>query len=221
MDAGSTLCALLRRSPRLDSAMEACSGAHSFGCKAHRSNLLRLSHPRSRCSHNAAPSGWAGRLPAAELPWSSLSMRLARPLVRGAQVAAAKQRAGAQDTVLPFPIFFPEPWLTSLRLTTTRPARPPQAGAESRSFERCAPTTSCRDPTPASTTPLPAHGPCTARICTSATAMRTRCGEGDLVGGWHAGASPFTPITRWVTNRGSSSASFAHAYTPLGRSQRL
>ena len=77
MDAGSTLCALLRRSPRLDSAMEACSGAHSYGRKAHRSNLHRLSHPRSRCSHNAAPSGWAGRLPAAELPWSSLSMRLA------------------------------------------------------------------------------------------------------------------------------------------------
>ena len=68
MDAGSTLCALLRRSPRLDSAMEACSGAHSYGRKAHRSNLHRLSHPRSRCSHNAAPSGWAGRLPAAELP---------------------------------------------------------------------------------------------------------------------------------------------------------
>ena len=44
MDAGSTLCALLRRSPRLDSAMEACSGAHSYGRKAHRSNLHRLSH---------------------------------------------------------------------------------------------------------------------------------------------------------------------------------
>ena len=96
MDAGSTLCALLRRSPRLDSAMEACSGAHSYGRKAHRSNLHRLSHPRSRCSHNAAPSGWAGRLPAAELPWSALSMKLGRPLVRGAQVAAAKQRAGAR-----------------------------------------------------------------------------------------------------------------------------
>ena len=109
----------------------------------------------------------------------------------------------------------------SLRLTTTRPARQRWAAAESRSFERCVPTTSCRDRAPASSIPLRAHGPPAARICTSATAMRTRCGEGDLVGGWHAGASPFTPITRWVTNRGSSSASFAHAYTPLGRSQRL
>ena len=124
-------------------------------------------------------------------------------------------------TVLPFPNFFPEPWLTSLRLTTTRPARQRWAAAESRSFERCVPTTSCRDRAPASSIPLRAHGPPAARICTSATAMRTRCGEGDLVGGWHAGASPFTPITRWVTNRGSSSASFAHAYTPLGRAQRL
>ena len=112
-------------------------------------------------------------------------------------------------------------WLTSLRLTTTRPARQRWAAAESRSFERCVPTTSCRDRAPASSIPLRAHGPPAARICTSATAMRTRCGEGDLVGGWHAGASPFTPITRWVTKGGSSSASLAHTYTPLGRSQRL
>ena len=83
------------------------------------------------------------------------------------------------------------------------------------------PTTSCRDRAPASSIPLRAHGPPAARICTSATAMRTRCGEGDLVGGWHAGASPFTPITRWVTKGASSSASLAHTYTPLGRSQRL
>ena len=115
----------------------------------------------------------------------------------------------------------PEPWLGPWRLTTTRPARPRWAGAESRSFERCAPTTSRRDPTPASSTPLRAHGPRAAHICTSTTAMRTRCGEGDLVGGWHAGASPFIPITRWVTNRGSSSASLAKPYTPFGRSQRL
>ena len=126
-----------------------------------------------------------------------------------------------RTTVLRIGQFFPEPWLAPCRPTTTRPARPRWAGAESRSFERCVPTTSCRDRAPASTTLPRAHGPCTARICTSATAMRTRCGEGDLVGGWHAGASPFTPITRWVTNRGSSSASLAHAYTPLGRSQRL
>ena len=116
---------------------------------------------------------------------------------------------------------FPEPWADVLKLTTTRPARQRWAAAESRSFERCVPTTSCRDRAPASSIPLRAHGPPAARICTSATAMRTRCGEGDLVGGWHAGASPFTPITRWVTKGGSSSASFAHTYTPLGRSQRL
>ena len=127
----------------------------------------------------------------------------------------------APGTVLQIAKICPKPWLGPCKLTTTRPARPPRAGAESRSFEWCAPTTSCRDPTPASTTPLPAHGPCTARIRTSATAMRTRCGEGDLVGGWHAGASPFMPITRWVTNRGSTSAPFAHAYTPFGRSRRL
>ena len=110
MDAGSTLCALLRRSPRLDSAMEACSGAHSYGRKAHHSNLHRLSHPRSRCSHNAAPSGWAGRLPAAELPWSALSMKLGRPLVRGAQVAAARQRAGAQEDRMEVASPSPRPW---------------------------------------------------------------------------------------------------------------
>ena len=127
----------------------------------------------------------------------------------------------AARTVPRFTIFFPHPWLTSLRLTTTRPARQRWAAAESRSFERCVPTTSCRDRAPASSIPLRAHGPPAARICTSATAMRTRCGEGDLVGGWHAGASPFTPITRWVTKGGSSSASLAHTYTPLGRSQRL
>ena len=45
------------------------------------------------------------------------------------------------------------------------------------------------------------------------------CGEGALVGGWHAGTSPSTPIMRWVMNRGSSSASFARPYTPLGRSR--
>ena len=132
-----------------------------------------------------------------------------------------RKRVNPSTTVLREPNFRPEPWLGPCRLATTRPARPRGAGAESRSFERCAPTTSCRDPTPASTTPLPAHGPCTARIRTSATAMRTRCGEGDLVGGWHAGASPFIPITRWVTKREASSAYFAHAYTPFGRFQRL
>ena len=100
-----------RRSiPRLDSAMEVCSVAHSHGCKAHRSNIHRLSHPRSRCSHDAAPSGWAGRLPAAELPWSSLFMRLARPLVRGARVAAAKQRAGAQEDRMEVASPSPRPW---------------------------------------------------------------------------------------------------------------
>ena len=46
-----------------------------------------------------------------------------------------------------------------------------------------------------------------------------RCGEGALAGGWHAGASPSTPIMRWVVNRWSSSASFARPYT-LGRSRR-
>ena len=53
-------------------------------------------------------------------------------------------------TVLQIVKICPKPWFASCKLTTTRPARPPQAGAESRSFERCAPTTSCRDPTPAS-----------------------------------------------------------------------
>ena len=45
------------------------------------------------------------------------------------------------------------------------------------------------------------------------------CGEGALVGGWHAGASPSTPIIRSRTNGGSTSAFFAHTYTPLGRSR--
>ena len=60
-------------------------------------------------------------------------------------------------TALPFPNFFPEPWLTSLRLTTTRPARQRWAAAESRSFERCVPTTSCRDRAPASVASLVAQ----------------------------------------------------------------
>ena len=45
------------------------------------------------------------------------------------------------------------------------------------------------------------------------------CGEGALVGGWHAGASPSTPIIRSRTNGGSTYAFFAHTYTPLGRSR--
>ena len=156
---------------------------------------------------------------------SRFSHRRSAPPLGGISRVRAPSRIGGllstSCTVLREPNFFPEPWLTSLRLTTTRPARQRWAAAESRSFERCVPTTSCRDRAPASSIPLRAHGPPAARICTSATAMRTRCGEGDLVGGWHAGASPFTPITRWVTNRGSSSASFAHAYTPFRRLQRL
>ena len=55
----------------------------------------------------------------------------------------------------------------------------------------------------------------------SATSTLTRCGEGALVGGWHAGASPSIPFTRSVMKGGSSSASVAHTYTPLGRSRRL
>ena len=58
----------------------------------------------------AAPSGWAGRLPAAELPWSALSMKLGRPLVRGAQVAAARQRAGAQEDRMEVASPSPRPW---------------------------------------------------------------------------------------------------------------
>ena len=170
------------------------------------SSLLNVTNSPERSCSPAAGRGAEPSLPGTGqvLLCASLS----------AQLVAV--RHGASRTK-----FFPEQWLTSLRLTTTRPARQRWAAAESRSFERCVPTTSCRDRAPASSIPLRAHGPPAARICTSATAMRTRCGEGDLVGGWHAGASPFTPITRWVTNRGSSSASFAHAYTPLGRSQRL
>ena len=55
----------------------------------------------------------------------------------------------------------------------------------------------------------------------AATSTLTRCGEGALVGGWHAGASPSIPFTRSVMKGGSSSASVAHTYTPLGRSRRL
>ena len=125
-----------------------------------------------------------------------------------------RETPGGSITVLRIGQFFPEPWLAPCRPTTTRPARPRWAGAESRSFERCAPTTSRRDPTPASSTPLRAHGPRAAHICTSTTAMRTRCGEGDLVGGWHAGASPSIPIMRRVTHRRSSSASLAKPSPP-------
>ena len=54
--------------------------------------------------------GWAGRLPAAELPWSSLSMKLGRLIVRGAQVAAARQRAGAQEDRMEVASPSPRPW---------------------------------------------------------------------------------------------------------------
>ena len=177
----------------------------------------RSSHPGGDCAYGSG--AWASSGPYGTV--SGVRWDDARYDCKDCPERRESRGVPALDTVAREPNFFPEPWLTSLRLTTTRPARQRWAAAESRSFERCVPTTSCRDRAPASSIPLRAHGPPAARICTSATAMRTRCGEGDLVGGWHAGASPFTPITRWVTNRGSSSASLAHTYTPLGRSQRL
>ena len=63
--------------------------------------------------------------------------------------------------------------------------------------------------------------PCTARISHAATSAVARCWEGDLVGGWRAGASPSTPLMRSRTNRPSSSASVAHAYTPLAGLEAL
>ena len=58
--------------------------------------------------------------------------------------------------------------------------------------------------------------PASAHAATSAVA---RCWEGNLVGGWRAGASSSTPLMRSRTKGGSSSASVAHTYTPLGRSR--
>ena len=52
------------------------------------------------------------------------------------------------------------------RRTTITPTRSRPACSESRSFERCAPSTPWHDRTRASTTPLRARIPCTARICT-------------------------------------------------------
>ena len=52
------------------------------------------------------------------------------------------------------------------RRTTITPTRSRPACSESRSFERCAPSTPWHDRTRASTTPLRARVPCTARICT-------------------------------------------------------
>ena len=49
----------------------------------------------------------------------------------------------------------------------------------------------------------------------SAASTVARCGEGGMVGGWHAGASPSDPLSGLVTNSGSSSWPFAHTYTPL------
>ena len=49
----------------------------------------------------------------------------------------------------------------------------------------------------------------------SAASTVARCGEGGMVGGWHAGASPSDPLSGLVTNRKSSSWPFAHTYTPL------
>ena len=58
--------------------------------------------------------------------------------------------------------------------------------------------------------------PASAHAATSAVA---RCWEGNLVGGWRAGAPSSTPLMRSRTKEWSSSASVAHTYTPLGRSR--
>ena len=47
---------------------------------------------------------------------------------------------------------------------------------------------------------LPLHSPHVRNHWTASTVAP--CGEGALVGGWHAGASPSTPIIRSRTNRG-------------------
>ena len=48
----------------------------------------------------------------------------------------------------------------------------------------------------------------------SAASTVARCGEGGMVGGWHAGASPSDPLSRLVTNGEPRSRPFAHTYTP-------
>ena len=44
----------------------------------------------------------------------------------------------------------------------------------------------------------------------SAASTVARCGEGGMVGGWLAGASPSDPLSGLVTNRKSRSRPFAH-----------
>ena len=134
-------------------------------------------------------------------------------------LSAARGGHGASDSN--FYSGKPNRWLPPWRRRTTiTPTQLRLAPAESRSFERCAPTTPWHDRTRASTTHPSVHAspaqPASAHAATSAVA---RCWEGNLVGGWRAGASSFTPLMRSRTKGGSSSASVAHTYTPLGRSR--
>ena len=85
-----------------------------------------------------------------------------------------------------------------------RCAVPPRYGTTARAHHPC-PSVHMAPAQPAS-----AH---------SATSMVARCGEGDLVGGWHAGASPSAPLSRFVAKGWSRSRPFAGAYTPFCRSQ--
>ena len=107
-----------------------------------------------------------------------------------------------------------------LRAGTSNVSRRPRlAWAQSRTFERYAPTTPQRDPPARMHHPAVHIAPAQPASPHWPISTVARCGEGALVGGWHAGASPSTPIMRWVVNRWSSSASFARPYTPLGRSR--
>ena len=110
MDAGSTLCALLRRSPRLDSAMEACSGAHSYGRKAHRSNTPTLSSSLSLLSQRSSfRLGWpAARSGAAVI----LTVHEAWPAARARRASGRSEAARwrAQEVRMEVASPSPRPW---------------------------------------------------------------------------------------------------------------
>ena len=69
-----------------------------------------LSQPRSRssCHSSCLRPGWPAERGGAAV--IAMSMKLGRPLVRGAQVAAARQRAGAQEDRMEVASPSPRPW---------------------------------------------------------------------------------------------------------------
>ena len=117
----------------------------------------RAAHAPDKCPPSSSPQSRSKRLGTAR-GRADCKRRATRDNL-------VSRRHGASDSN--FYSGKPNRWLPPWRRRTTiTPTQLRLAPAESRSFERCAPTTPWHDRTRASTTPLRARVPCTARICT-------------------------------------------------------